>query len=71
VVFGTGIIGAAELLKQRGWNLTVVWEETGPKLVFSIREKLLEITLEELTNNEIITDVEVLADLAEKIIKES
>jgi hypothetical protein len=71
VVFGTGIIGAAELLKQRGWNLTVVWEEAGPKLVFSIREKLLEITLEELTNNEIITDVEVLADLAEKIIKES
>lgn len=71
MVFGTGIIGAAELLKQRGWNLTVVWEETGPKLVFSIREKLLEITLEELTNNEIITDVEVLADLAEKIIKES
>lgn len=71
MVFGTGIIGAAELLKQRGWNLTVVWEEAGPKLVFSIREKLLEITLEELTNNEIITDVEVLADLAEKIIKES
>lgn len=71
MVFGTGIIGAAELLKQRGWNLTVVWEEAGPKLVFSIREKLLEITLEELTNNEIITDVEVLADLAEKIVKES
>ena len=71
MVFGTGIIGAAELLKQRGWNLTVVWEETGPKLVFSIREKLLETTLEELTNNEIITDVEVLADLAEKIIEES
>ena len=71
MVFGTGIIGAAEVLKQRGWNLEVVWVQEGPKLVFSIKDKQFELTLEELTDNQIIVDPEVLADLAEKIIKES
>ncbi|MBT7752918.1 MAG: hypothetical protein HN733_00475 [Gammaproteobacteria bacterium] len=71
MVFGTGIIGAAKVLKERGWKLDIVWEQAGPKLVFSIKEKLFEITLTELTDNQIIVDPEALADLAEKIIKES
>jgi predicted nucleotidyltransferase len=66
---GTGIVGAANILKERGWDVGLGWTVDGPILIFRIDGKTFEIDLTDVEDDGACMKPEKLADAVEKLLK--
>ena len=66
---GTGIIGAAHILKDRGWDVGLSWTSAGPVLIFRVEGKIFEVELTDIEGNGIAMKPEKFADAVEALLK--
>jgi len=66
---GTGIIVAARILKERGWNVGLSWSADGPALIFQIDGDIFEIELADIEGNGVAMEPEKFANAVELLLK--